>query len=98
MEQCRGASGRVPAQGPAEDQARGSALRAGESRDANRVPRTSGFCGVHAASIELDGNRLGNWHLRLSVRVSRIPVMDDAGDVASEEHTSELQSRQYLGS
>ncbi len=48
--------------------ASGPALRSWQSPDINRVPRDSDFRPVHAASIELDGNRLGDRHLRLIVR------------------------------
>src|SRR5271167_101916 len=85
MEQYRGAASRVPAQGPAEDQAPGPALRAWQSPDSNRVPRDSDFRPVHAASIELDGNRLGDRHLHLSVRIGRRSGMGFAANVASSD-------------
>src|SRR5271167_2344754 len=85
MEQYRGAGSRVPAPGPAEDQAPGPALRAWQSPDRNRVPRDSDFRPVYAAAIELDGNRLGDRHLRLSVRIGRISGMGFAGNVAPRD-------------
>src|ERR1700693_224394 len=85
MEQRRGAASRVPAQGPAEDQAPGPALRAWQYPDGIRVLRDAVFRPVHAASIELDGNRLGHRHLRLSARIGRMSDMVIAGYVAASD-------------
>ena len=48
----------------------------------NRVPRDSDFRRVHAQSIELDGNRLGDGYLRLSIRIGRSSDMGFAANVA----------------
>src|SRR5580698_5812715 len=85
MEQSRRGANRVPTQGPGEDQAPGKALRAGQSPDGNRVPRAFDFCRLHAASIDLDGNRLGDRHMRLSFRSDRISGMDFARNVAASD-------------
>src|ERR1700721_181426 len=75
MEQRRGAVSRLPArfpaQGPAEDQARGPALRTWKYPNGNRVHRDSDFCLVHAASIDLGGYRLDDKCMRLSIRIGR---------------------------
>src|SRR5208282_2696604 len=85
MEQRRRAASRIRAQGPAEDQAPGTALRAGQSPVRNRVLRAFDLRRAHAASIDLDGNRLVDRHLRLSLRSGRISDMVFARNVASSD-------------
>src|SRR5580698_4718986 len=85
MEQRCGPASRVPAQGPAEDQAPGKALRAGQSPVGNCVPRAFDFRRVHAASIDLDGTKLVDWHLRLSYSSGRISDMVFAGNVVASD-------------
>src|SRR5580692_3878860 len=88
MEQYRGAASRVPAQGRAEDQAPGAALRAGQYPGGNPAPRDADFRLVHAASIDLDGNRLGDRYLGLSVGSSGMPSMGFAANVASSDRVN----------
>src|SRR5580704_1071141 len=89
MEQRRGAVSRLPArfpaQGPAEDQARRPALHTWKYPDGNRVHRDSDFCLVHTASIDLDGNRLVDKCMRLSIRIGRSSDMGFAANVASRD-------------
>src|SRR6202050_2125541 len=89
MEQRRRAVSRLPArfpaQGPAENQARGPALRTWKYPNGNRVHRDSDFCLVHAASIDLDGNRLVGKYMRLSIRIGRSSDMGFAAHLASRD-------------
>jgi hypothetical protein len=85
MEQRCGPAWRVPAQGPAEDQAPGAALRARQYPDGNPVPRDADFRLVHAASIDLDGTRLGDRYLGLSVGSGGMPGMGFAANLASTD-------------
>src|SRR6202021_530766 len=89
MEQRRGAVSRLPArfpaQGPAEDQARGPALRTWKYPNGNRVHRDSDFCLVHAASIALGGYRLVDKCMRLSIRIGRRSDMGSAANLASRD-------------
>src|SRR5580704_17068372 len=85
MERRCGAASRLPAKGPAEDRAPGAALRAGRYPESNPAPRDADFRLVHEASIDLDGNRLGDRYLGLSVRSGGMPGLGFAASVASSD-------------
>ena len=83
MEQRRGAAAQFQRQAQQRIKRQDRRFVLGNMLTVFAVPRDADFRPVHAASIELDGNRLGDRHRRPSVDIRRISSIRFAPNLAS---------------